>query len=196
MPRQSRERRQAFARYNSSREPMVVPHRLSVRLGCRAHQEHLLVLAVQTLSGKTRQEKSHHRGGAYHHRHWLSLAEEPEQLRGSWRKLLRSHPLGRSQAVPGEAAPTTRAQGNSRADGSCLTHRFPQLFSREKAGLPTGCCTLPSYPRARSTDKKETGNEEDEHCSDSPLSLLMSLAGLQMVSGLLSRGSGRVNRGQ
>src|SRR5205814_4242667 len=61
MPRQSRERRQAFARYNSSREPMVVPHGLSVRLGCRAHQEHLLDLAVQTLSGKTRQEKSHHR---------------------------------------------------------------------------------------------------------------------------------------
>jgi len=40
---------------------MVVPHGLSVRLGCRAHQEHLLDLAVQTLSGKTRQEKSHHR---------------------------------------------------------------------------------------------------------------------------------------
>src|SRR5438105_3013147 len=132
MPRQSRKRRQAFARYNSSRQPLVVPHGLSVRLGCRAHQEHLLVLAVQTLSGKTRQEKSHHRGGAYHHRHWLSLAEEPEQLRGSWRKLLRSHPLRRSQAVLGEAAPTTRAQGNSRADGSCLTHRFPQLFSRER----------------------------------------------------------------
>src|SRR5713101_6384925 len=132
MPGQSRERRQAFARYNSSREPLVVPHGLSVRLGCRAHQEHLLVLAVQTLSGKTRQEKSHHRGGAYHHRHWLSLAEEPEQLRGSWRKLLRSHPLRRSQAVLGEAAPTTRAQGNSRTDASCLTHPFPQLFSREK----------------------------------------------------------------
>src|ERR1700675_4314040 len=139
MPRQSRERRQAFARYNSSREPMVVPHGLSVRLGCRANQEHLLVLAVQTLSGKTRQEKSHHRGGAYPHRYWLSLAEESEQLRGSWRKLLRSHPLRRSQAVFGEAAPTTRAQGNPRADGSCLTHRFPQLFSREKAGLRTGC---------------------------------------------------------
>ena len=46
MPWQSRERRQAFARYNSSREPMVVPHGLSVRLGCRAHQEHLLDLAV------------------------------------------------------------------------------------------------------------------------------------------------------
>ena len=30
----------------------------------------------------------------------------------------------------------------------------------EKAGLRTGCCTLPSYRRARSTDKKETGNEE------------------------------------
>src|ERR1700758_142821 len=135
MPRQSRKRRQAFARYNSSREPMVVPHGLSVCLGCRANQEHLLILAVQTLSGKTRQEKSHHRGGAYHHCHWLSLAKEPKQLRGSWRKLLRSHPLRRSQAIPGEAAPTTRAQGNSRADGSCLTHRFPQLFSREKAGL-------------------------------------------------------------
>src|ERR1700688_162668 len=135
MPRQSRERRQAFAWYNSSREPMVVPHGLSVRLGCRAHQEHLLVLAVQTLSGKTRQEKSHHRGGAYPHRHWLSLAEEPEQVRGSGRELLRSHPLRRSQAVFGEATPTTRAQGNPRADGSCLTHRFPQLFSREKVGL-------------------------------------------------------------
>src|SRR6476660_2678528 len=139
MPRQSRERRQAFAGYNPSREPMVVPHGLSVRLGGRAHQEHLLVLPVQTLSGKTRQEKSHHRGSAHHHCHWLSLAEEPEQLRGPWRKLLRSHPLRRSQAVLGEAAPTTRAQGNSRADGSCLTHRFPQLFSREKAGLRTGC---------------------------------------------------------
>ena len=31
----------------------------------------------------------------------------------------------------------------------------------EKAGLRTGCCTLPSYRRARSTDKKETGHEED-----------------------------------
>src|SRR5437588_8467328 len=138
MPRPSRERRQAFARYNSSREPMVVSHGLSVRLGCRANQEHLLVLAVQTLSGKTRQEKSHHRGGAYHHRHWLSLAEEPEQLRGSWRKLLRSHPLRRSQAVLGEAAPTTRAQGNSRADGSCLTHRFPQFSRSQHSGVP-GC---------------------------------------------------------
>jgi transposase len=52
--RQSRKCGQAFARYNSSREPMVVPHGLSVRLGCGAHQEHLLVLAVQTFSGKTR----------------------------------------------------------------------------------------------------------------------------------------------
>jgi hypothetical protein len=94
------------------------------------------------------------------HRHCLSLAEEPEQLRGPWRKLLRSRPLRRSQAVLGEAAPTTRAQGNSRVDGSCLTNRFPQLFSREKAGLRTGCCTLPSYRRAQGTDKKETGNEE------------------------------------
>ena len=59
---------------------------LSVCLGCRANQEHLLILAVQTLSGKTRQEKSHHRGGAYHHCHRLSLAEEPAQLRGSWRE--------------------------------------------------------------------------------------------------------------
>src|SRR5260370_31134049 len=135
MPGQSRERRQAFARYNSSREPLVVPHGLSVRLGCRAHQEYLLVLAVQALGGKTRQEKIHDGGGAYHHRHWLSLAEEPEQLRGSWRKLFRSPPLRGSQAVLGEAAPPTRAPGNSRADGSCLTHGFPQLFSREKAGL-------------------------------------------------------------
>jgi hypothetical protein len=30
----------------------------------------------------------------------------------------------------------------------------------EKAGLQTGCCTLPSYRRAQGTDKKETGNEE------------------------------------
>jgi hypothetical protein len=30
----------------------------------------------------------------------------------------------------------------------------------EKAGLRTGCCTLPSYRRAQGTDKKETGNEE------------------------------------
>jgi hypothetical protein len=29
----------------------------------------------------------------------------------------------------------------------------------EKAGLQTGCCTLPSYRRAQGTDKKETGNE-------------------------------------
>ena len=27
----------------------------------------------------------------------------------------------------------------------------------EKAGLQTGCCTLPSYRRARSTEIKETG---------------------------------------
>ena len=31
---------------------MVVPHGLSMRLGCRAHQEHLLVLAVQTLAAR------------------------------------------------------------------------------------------------------------------------------------------------
>src|SRR5438445_13871027 len=109
MPGQSRERRQTFARYNSSREPLVVPHGLSVRLGCRANQAHILVLAVQTLSGKTRQEKSHHRGGAYYHRHWLSLAEEPEQLPGSWRKLPISHPDRRSHPVLGEASTTTRA---------------------------------------------------------------------------------------
>jgi sterol desaturase/sphingolipid hydroxylase (fatty acid hydroxylase superfamily) len=30
----------------------------------------------------------------------------------------------------------------------------------EKAGLRTGCCTLPSYRRAQGTDKKETGHEE------------------------------------
>src|ERR1700747_2990377 len=161
MPRQSRKRRQAFARYNSSRVPMVVPHGLSVRLGCRAHQEHLLVLAVQTLSGKTRQEKSHHRGGAYHHRHWLSLAEEPEQLRGSWRKLLRSHPLRRSQAVLGEAAPTTRAQGNSRADGSGLTHRFPQLFSREKASLRGDALGSQVIDALEAQEIKEAGNEKD-----------------------------------
>src|SRR5215468_2664733 len=104
----------------------------SLHLGCRANQEHLLILAVQTLSGAARQEKSHHRGGTYPHSHWLSLAKEPTQLQGSWRKLLRSHPLRRSQAVSREAAPTARAQGNSRAHGSCLSHRFPQLFSREK----------------------------------------------------------------
>src|SRR5215469_685590 len=154
MPRQSRKRRQASARYNSSREPMVVPHGLSVRLGGHANQEHLLVLAVQTLSGEARQEKSHHRGGTYPHRHWLSLAEKPEQLRGSWRKLLRSHPLRRSQAVLGEAAPTTRAQGNSRADGSCLTHRFPQLFSREKAGLRRDAVRSQVIDVLESTDQR------------------------------------------
>ena|ERR1700687_4423785 len=42
---------------------MVAPHGLSMRLGCRANQEHLLVLAVQTLSREARQEESHHRGG-------------------------------------------------------------------------------------------------------------------------------------
>ena len=134
---------------------------LSVRLGCRANQEHLLVLAVQTLSGKTRPEKSHHRGGAYPHRYWLSLAEESEQLRGSWRKLLRSHPLRRSQAVFGEAAPTTRAQGNPRADGSCLTHRFPQLFSREKAGLRRDAVGSQVIDVLEAQEIKETGNEED-----------------------------------
>ena len=143
------------------RKPMVAPHGLSMRLGCRANQEHLLVLAVQTLSREARQEEGDHRGGTYPYRHWLSPAEEPEQLRGSWRKLLRSHPLRRSKAVLGEAAPTARAQGNSRADRSCLTYRFPQLFSREKAGLRRDAVTLPSYRRARSTEKKETGNEED-----------------------------------
>jgi hypothetical protein len=163
VPRQSRKCRQTFARYNSSREPMVAPHGVSMRLGCRANQEHLLALAVQTLSREARQEKSHHRGGPYPHSHWLSLAEEPEQLRGSWRKLLRSHPLRRSQAVFGEAAPTTRAQGNSRADGSCLTHRFPQLFSRENAGLRRDAIRSQVIDALEAQKIKETGNEEDEH---------------------------------
>ena len=44
---------------------MVAPHGLSMRLGCRANQEHLLVLAVQTLSREARQEKSRHRRGTY-----------------------------------------------------------------------------------------------------------------------------------
>ena len=38
-----------------------------MRLGCRANQEHLLVLPVQTLSGQARREKSHHRCGTYPH---------------------------------------------------------------------------------------------------------------------------------
>jgi hypothetical protein len=54
-----------FARCNSSRESMVAPHGLSMRLGCRANQEHLLVLAVQTLSREARQEESRHRRGTY-----------------------------------------------------------------------------------------------------------------------------------
>jgi hypothetical protein len=92
----------------------------------RSHaSEHLLVLAVQTLSRETRQEENRHRRGTYPLSHWLSLAEEPKQLRRSWRKLLRSHPLRRSQSVFGEAAPATRAQDNSRTDGSCVTQRFP-----------------------------------------------------------------------
>jgi hypothetical protein len=37
---------------------MVVPHGLSMRLGCRANQEHLLGLAVQTLSSEARQERA------------------------------------------------------------------------------------------------------------------------------------------
>jgi len=54
---------------------VVAAHGLSMRLGNRANQEHLLVLAVQTLSREARQEKSHHRGGTSPHSHWLSLAE-------------------------------------------------------------------------------------------------------------------------
>jgi len=69
--------------------------------------EHLASLAL-----------SHYRRGAYSHRYCLSLTEEPEQLRRSWRKLLRSHPLRRSKAVLSQAAPTTRAQGNSSLDYS------------------------------------------------------------------------------
>jgi len=80
MPGQSRKCRQTFARYNSARESLVTPHGLSMRLGCRPHQEHLLVVAVQTLSCEARQEKSHHRGGTYPHSHRLSLTEKPEQL--------------------------------------------------------------------------------------------------------------------
>jgi hypothetical protein len=141
---------------------MVAPHGLSVRLGCRTNQEYLLVLTVQTLSREARQEKSHHRGGTYPHRHWLSLTEEPEQLRGSWRKLFRSHPLRRSKAVPGEAAPTTGAQGNSRADGSCLTQYFPQWFwfSREKAGLRRDAVRSQVIDVLEAQEIKETGNEE------------------------------------
>jgi hypothetical protein len=44
---------------------MVAPHGLSMRLGCPANQEHLLVLAVQTLSREARQEESRHRRGTY-----------------------------------------------------------------------------------------------------------------------------------
>jgi hypothetical protein len=36
-----------------------------MRLGCRANQEHLLVLAVQTLSREARQEESRHRRGTH-----------------------------------------------------------------------------------------------------------------------------------
>jgi hypothetical protein len=71
------------------------------------------------------------------HSHWLSLAEEPKQLRRSWRKLLRSHPLRWSQAVFGEAAPATRAQGNPRTDGSGLTQRFPRRGFRGRRWLAT-----------------------------------------------------------
>jgi transposase len=64
---------------------------------------------IKNLSREARQEESRHRRGTYPHSQWLSLAEEPKQLRRSWRKLLRSHPLRRSQAVFGEAAPARLA---------------------------------------------------------------------------------------
>src|SRR5215469_3213710 len=118
-----------------SNEDLDQPHVMSMCLGGCADQEHVLILTVQTLSSEAGQEESHYRRGTYPYRYCLSLTKEQEQLRRPRRNILRSHPLRRSQAIPGEAAPTTRAQSNSRADGSCLSHRFPQLFSREKAGL-------------------------------------------------------------
>jgi hypothetical protein len=69
-----------------------------MRLGCRANQEHLLVLPVQTLSGQARQEKSHHPGGTYPHSHWLSLAENQgnyEDLGGDYFDRIHSDGLKR-----------------------------------------------------------------------------------------------------
>src|SRR6516225_6447445 len=97
-------------------------------MGCRPNQEHLLVLPVQTLSREARPEKSHHCGGTYPHRHWLLPAEKAEQLQRAWRKLFRPSPLRRVKALLGQTAPATRPQGNSGADGSCLTLFFPHGF--------------------------------------------------------------------
>jgi hypothetical protein len=44
---------------------MVAPHGLSMRLGCRANQEHLLVLAVQTLKPRGAARRERHRRGTY-----------------------------------------------------------------------------------------------------------------------------------
>jgi hypothetical protein len=46
----------------------------------------------------------------------------------TWRKLLRSHSLRRSKAVLGEAARTTRPQGNARAACNCVTHHPRSCF--------------------------------------------------------------------
>ena len=60
----------------------------------------------------------------------------------------------------GEAI-SREAAGKPRAFGDTSTPlRLTGVFSREKAGLRSGCCTLPCYRRAHGPDKKETGNEE------------------------------------
>src|SRR5580658_3345118 len=50
--------------------------------------------------------------------------------------------------------PTTRAQGNSRAYGSCLTQRFPHLLSREKTGLRRDAIQASFFPQR---ERKEWG---------------------------------------
>jgi hypothetical protein len=58
-----------------------------------------------------------------------------------------------------KAESRVRKQNGSKL-GSYLATSITANRWDEKAGLRTGCCTLPSYRGAQSTDKKETGNEE------------------------------------
>ena len=134
MPRQSRECRQTLRGATPQGSPWL--RRMACQCAWAAARTKNTYLSSQfrrLARGASRREPS----SPWHipHSHWLSLAEEPKQLRRSWRKLLRSRPLRWSQAIFGEAAPATRAPGNSRTDGSGLTQRFPRRGFRGRRWL-------------------------------------------------------------
>src|SRR5262245_32642871 len=66
-------------------------------------------------------------------------------------------------AIAHSTAFSTPPKADSGTRETNLAESTDEIRWDEKAGLPTGCCTLPSYRRALSTKDKETGNEEAYH---------------------------------